>query len=61
MIQGSVVELQARVDVRFRLPARPDFSIECVVDTGFEGALTLPPAAIAALAACRRDFVSPLS
>jgi clan AA aspartic protease len=35
--------------VAFRLPGRPDFRIEFVIDTGFAGALTLPAAAIAAL------------
>ncbi len=47
--QGSVFGLQARLNVAFRLPNRPDVQIEFVVDTGFEGALTLPPAAVAAL------------
>lgn len=49
MIRGIVHDLQARVNVVFRLPGRPDLSIECVVDTGFEGALALPPAAVAAM------------
>jgi predicted aspartyl protease len=50
VIRGQVVELQARIGVIFRLPGQPDLEIECVVDTGFEGALTLPPAAVSALA-----------
>jgi clan AA aspartic protease len=37
------------LDVIFRLPGQPDLGIECVVDTGFEGELTLPPAAVAAM------------
>jgi len=49
MIQGQVTRLQAQVGVVFRLQNRPDIEIEFVVDTGFEGALTLPPAAVAAL------------
>lgn len=49
MISGTVVELQARVGVILRLQERSDIEIECVVDTGFEGFLTLPPAAIAEL------------
>jgi clan AA aspartic protease len=49
VIQGSVAGLQARIGVIFRLPEQPDIQIECVVDTGFEGALTLPPAAVATL------------
>lgn len=47
MIHGTVVGLQARIAVIFRLPGRSDVEIECVVDTGFEGFLTLPPATIA--------------
>nr|WP_202895923.1 clan AA aspartic protease [Iningainema tapete] len=31
------------------LPRSPNIEIKCVVDTGFEGFLTLPPAAIAKL------------
>lgn len=49
MTHGLVRDLQARVDVLFRLPGRPDLAIECVVDTGFAGALTLSPDAITAL------------
>ncbi|MEI6430817.1 MAG: clan AA aspartic protease [bacterium] len=49
MTPGVVRELQARVQVTFRLPGQPDFAIECVVDTGFAGALTLPPHAISML------------
>ncbi|UBF29579.1 clan AA aspartic protease [Kovacikia minuta CCNUW1] len=32
-----------------RPPGKPDVAIECVVDTGFEGALTLPPNLVATL------------
>jgi clan AA aspartic protease len=49
VIRGRVVGLQIRADVIFRLPNQPDMAIEFVIDTGFEGALTLPPAAIATL------------
>ena len=49
MTSGTVRELQARVDVVFRLPGRPNIAIECVFDTGFAGALTLPSEAITAL------------
>jgi clan AA aspartic protease len=49
MTSGTVHDLQARVNVVFRLPGRPDLAIECVVDTGFAGALTLPLSAVAAL------------
>lgn len=48
-IQGQVRGYEARVKVTFRLPHLPDFPIEFVVDTGFAGALTLPPAVVAAL------------
>jgi clan AA aspartic protease len=46
---GRVENLQAVVPVTFRLPGQPDLSIEFVVDTGFSGQLTLPPAAVVAL------------
>jgi clan AA aspartic protease len=46
MTQGTVHQLQARVNVTFRLPHQPDIELEFVVDTGFEGALTLPPSAV---------------
>src|SRR5262249_33097661 len=49
MTSGIVIGLQALVQVAFRLLNQPDLGIECVVDTGFEGALALPPDAIAAL------------
>lgn len=49
MIRGAVVGLQAQVGITLRLPNSPDIELTFVVDTGFEGALTLPPAAIAAL------------
>jgi len=49
MIRGTVIGLQVRVGVVFRLPNSPNLEVEFVVDTGFEGALTLPPDAIARL------------
>ena len=48
-MQGATQNRQARIAVAFRLPNDPDFTLEFVVDTGFEGALTLPLAAIIAL------------
>ncbi len=48
-MQGLVQDLQARVEVVFRLPGQPNLAIECVVDTGFAGALTLSPEAVNAL------------
>lgn len=48
MIHGSVTGLQARINIVLRPPGQPDVEIECVVDTGFEGAITLPPNLVAA-------------
>lgn len=49
MTTGSVAGRQPRVEVAFRLAGQPDLQIEFVVDTGFDGFLALPPAAIGAL------------
>ena len=49
MIAGKVQSYHAFVPVTFRLAGRSDVAIEFVVDTGFVGFLTLPPAAVAAL------------
>ena len=49
MIQGIVVGLQARIGLILRLPDNLEIEIECVVDTGFEGFLTLPSAVITKL------------
>ncbi|MDZ7957908.1 MAG: clan AA aspartic protease [Aulosira sp. DedQUE10] len=49
MIHGNVVGLQARMGVILLPPERSGIEIECVVDTGFEGFLTLPPSVIADL------------
>lgn len=49
MITGRVEEFQALVGVTFRLPNKPDIEIEFVVDTGFEGAITMPLDAVLAL------------
>ena len=49
MIEGTVRALQASIPAIFRLAGRPNLIIECVVDTGFAGALTLSPDAIKAL------------
>lgn len=50
MLHGVVVGLQARISLIVRLPERSDVEIECVVDTGFEGFVTLPLAVVAELA-----------
>jgi clan AA aspartic protease len=42
VIHGTVVGLQARINVIFCLQDNSNIEIECVVDTGFEGFLTLP-------------------
>lgn len=49
MIQGRIVKMQPIIGVTFRLPGHPDLELEFVMDTGFAGALTLPPNAVAAL------------
>jgi clan AA aspartic protease len=49
VIHGTVVGLQARMSVVLLPPERSNVEIECVVDTGFEGFLTLPPSVIADL------------
>jgi clan AA aspartic protease len=49
MTRGTVAEFQARINVLFRVADGRDLSIEFVVDTGFEGALTLPRHAVNAL------------
>jgi predicted aspartyl protease len=49
VIHGTVVGLQARMSLIILPPESPGVQIECVVDTGFEGFLTLPPSVIAAL------------
>lgn len=49
MTHGTVSGLEAHVAIVFRLTNQPDLEIDFVVDTGFTGALTLPPAAVQAL------------
>ena len=49
MINGAVFGLQARLNIIIYPPGYPAIDIECVVDTGFEGFLTLPPDLIAKL------------
>lgn len=46
---GRVTGRQARVNIPFILLNQPNLEIEFVVDTGFDGFLMLPAAAIAAL------------
>lgn len=49
MISGIVKDGHATVNVEFRLPNIPDFTIEFVIDTGFTDYLCLPPEAVALL------------
>lgn len=46
MIHGTVVGLQARINLILCLSQSSNIEIECVVDTGFEGYFTLPSAVI---------------
>jgi clan AA aspartic protease len=49
MIYGRLAGGKATVPVIFRLPEQPDFSLDFVIDTGFNGYLTLPPQALNAM------------
>ena len=49
MISGRVIEMQARVGVVFKAPEHGNLEIEFTIDTGFQGALTLPRGAVEAL------------
>ena len=49
MVNGTVKNLQILVPVTFVLPGQYKLVLEFVVDTGFEGALTLPIAVVAKL------------
>lgn len=45
-MKGRVLTHHALLNVPFRFPNLPDLAIEFVVDTGFTGFLTLPPAVV---------------
>ena len=49
MIYGRLIDGKAIVPVIFRLPTQPDFSLDFVIDTGFNDHLTLPPQAVSAM------------
>lgn len=49
MTSGEVRNLHALLPIAFRLPRKPDISIEFVIDTGFTDQLTLPIEAIIAM------------
>jgi predicted aspartyl protease len=46
---ARLVERKAIVPVIFRLPQQPNFSVNFVIDTGFNDYLTLPPQAVSAM------------
>jgi clan AA aspartic protease len=49
MIYGRLIDRKAIVPVIFRLPQQPDFSLDFVIDTGFNDYLTLPVQAVNAM------------
>ena len=49
MIESRLVDGKAIVSVIFRLPSQPDFSLDFIIDTGFNDHLTLPPQAVRAM------------
>ncbi|WP_298919975.1 clan AA aspartic protease [uncultured Nostoc sp.] len=49
MISGIIKNRHATVNIIFRLPNKPDFTIEFVIDTGFTEFLSLPLAAVTLL------------
>lgn len=49
MIYGKVIDGRAIISVVFPLPSQPDFSLDFVIDTGFNDHLTLPPQAVSAM------------
>jgi clan AA aspartic protease len=49
MIYGRIVDGKATVPIVFRLPEQPDFSLNFIIDTGFNDHLTLPPQAVTAM------------
>jgi clan AA aspartic protease len=49
VIMGTVTNRRAYVTLTIRTPDGQEHQIEAVLDTGFTGVLTMPPAAVAAL------------
>ncbi|MBD2354509.1 clan AA aspartic protease [Tolypothrix sp. FACHB-123] len=49
MIYGRFIDRKAVIPVIFRLPQQPDFSLDFVIDAGFNDYLTLPLQAISAM------------
>jgi len=58
VINGIVVGLQARMGIILYPPGCAEIEIECVIDTGFEGFLTLPPTVVAEL---QLPYVAPIN
>ena len=46
---GRIEDGYPVLSITFRIPNQPDLRIDCVIDTGFAGFLTLPSAAVTAL------------
>jgi clan AA aspartic protease len=46
MITGYVKDQEARIRLKLRGPRGREHEVEAVIDTGFTGALTLPPALV---------------
>lgn len=57
MIHGTVVGLQARMEIFLRPSGASLFGVECVIDTGFEGFLTLPQTVVTDL---NLPFLAPI-
>ncbi|MEH2010110.1 clan AA aspartic protease [Nostoc sp.] len=49
MIYGKAINGRAIISVVFRLPSQADFSLDFVIDTGFNDHLTLPLQAVNAM------------
>ncbi len=49
MINGIVIGRQPQLKIVLRISSFPDLELACVINTGFEGALALPAAAISKL------------
>lgn len=57
-MNGTVVGRQPEIRVNFILPNGQKLGIDFVIDTGFEGMLTLPPYAVAAM---QLPYAGPIS
>ena len=57
-MNGQVAQRHVLLSVPLRLPDGRSLAVEFVIDTGFQSALALPPAAIAALHLSFRDTIT---